>query len=271
MSYLNYGFGSIPSPVDVRDYKLVAKAYDTSILPETFTLDVLKIKNQGMMSTCVAHALSELMEHQIYKDTKDYEELSTDFIYGCRRDTEYKEEGMYIRDALSNAKSYGDVFLDELPGNSLVGPAIAKFEANFENLKDRAYENRISTYYRITSENELKLSLYNHGPVIAGMKWYSNCSFDNEYHYSYYELDSFTGHAVLIIGWDKDSWIIQNSWGREWGDNGLFKICIENSLGTVFYEAYGVTDDIVAVKRPNKAKIRISPFLNFFLNKYRKL
>lgn len=38
-----------------------------------------------------------------------------------------------------------------------------------------------------------------------------------------------TNHAVLLIGWTKRSdgkevWIIQNSWGEEWGDKGVFYI-----------------------------------------------
>jgi cathepsin L len=33
-------------------------------------------------------------------------------------------------------------------------------------------------------------------------------------------------HAVAIIGWDdaKQAWLIKNSWGREWGDNGFMWI-----------------------------------------------
>ena len=27
-------------------------------------------------------------------------------------------------------------------------------------------------------------------------------------------------HAVLLVGWTKDNWIIKNSWGDEWGING---------------------------------------------------
>ena len=33
-----------------------------------------------------------------------------------------------------------------------------------------------------------------------------------------------TNHAVTIVGWTKRSWIIKNSWGRKWADNGFFKM-----------------------------------------------
>jgi hypothetical protein len=34
-------------------------------------------------------------------------------------------------------------------------------------------------------------------------------------------------HAVMIVGWDKDGFIIQNSWGEEWGNKGLKTIALE--------------------------------------------
>lgn len=35
---------------------------------------------------------------------------------------------------------------------------------------------------------------------------------------------SLGGHAVKIIGWGKDHWLVVNSWNETWGDKGLFKI-----------------------------------------------
>jgi len=29
-----------------------------------------------------------------------------------------------------------------------------------------------------------------------------------------------TSHALVVIGWGPDHWIVQNSWGEEWGDGG---------------------------------------------------
>ena len=51
-------------------------------------------------------------------------------------------------------------------------------------------------------------------------------------------------HAVLLIGYGFDEnglyWIIQNSWGKEWGDNGFCKIRVKDGDGILLSNIYGV-------------------------------
>ena len=51
-------------------------------------------------------------------------------------------------------------------------------------------------------------------------------------------------HAVLLTGYDQDEngtyWVIQNSWGKDWGDNGFVKIRARNGDGVLLSQLYGV-------------------------------
>lgn len=46
----------------------------------------------------------------------------------------------------------------------------------------------------------------------------------------------FTSHAVLLVGYNTEGeipyFIIKNSWGTEWGENGYAKLEISDGYGT---------------------------------------
>ena len=51
-------------------------------------------------------------------------------------------------------------------------------------------------------------------------------------------------HAVLLTGYEQDEngthWIIQNSWGKSWGEQGFARIRVKNGNGVLLCQLYGV-------------------------------
>jgi hypothetical protein len=85
---------------------------------------------------------------------------------------------------------------------------------------------------------EVMEDIYTYGPISTGYTVYNSF-------YEYFEENPtgiyrdevqpsddlpIGGHAVVIIGWGTDEetgifyWLVRNSWGPYWGDNGFFKI-----------------------------------------------
>ena len=258
-------FGALDSPYDARDYKLVASGTDE--FPETFKLPTVTIKNQGNIGSCVAHATSSVVE---YHHKRQYDEkvvFSTEFIYGLRDLGYYIGEGMYIRNALSTLRRYGDVPLADLKGNHDCQTAMDKVYENFHDLTEKAYPHRISSYFRVYDENAVKSDLMNHGYVVAGMKWHKGATLTDGVYTPTDEVAG--GHAIVLYGWNDKGWLAQNSWGGNWGNKGRFIIPFDVKLTEMWGITDNITDDIVIPKRSKIRDIFYKAF-NAIINLFNK-
>jgi C1A family cysteine protease len=261
--------GYIESPVDVRDYRIAVDK--TAVFPETYELDIVRIKNQGSTGSCVAHALSEVVEYYNKKQLNKTTEQSICYIYGNRRNSVNKDEGMITREALSNLVKWGDVAKTKCPGNPEVPEAIKQFEAVADSLKEEGMKNRITAYYTCKSEAEVKTALMNHGPVVIAIDWYNDMKVVNGVLTTKYDK-KVGGHCMVIYGWNEKGWLVQNSWGKTWGNQGTCIIPYDMTLR----EKWGVTDDIIEddnsdIDIPFATKLLefLARIINFFANLFK--
>lgn len=72
----------------------------------------------------------------------------------------------------------------------------------------------------------IKEALIKYGPVVVGFEVYEDFGSYNGGIYEHVYGDQESGHAVTIIGYNDNPgyWICKNSWGKNWGEDGFFRI-----------------------------------------------
>jgi len=204
MSYSNF----LKSPEGLK------AAAAGSSLPKIFILStiLLPIRNQGQTNTCVAFSTSCAMEYKNIMNNKYLDYLSPAFIYNNREDPS-KDEGMASKDAINIVKTMGtstDILFPMEMLHKLIQPFIYS----------AALDYKINGTSYITTIDEMKIAIYNNGPVMAILKVYTDAnpnifwikSTNNDFGY----------HCITIVGYDDENQklLIRNSWGIKWGING---------------------------------------------------
>lgn len=274
MNDINFAMGALDSKVDLRDYSYEPEIALAAELPDEFSLWTPPIKNQGSVGSCVAHTAAEIEEYFNHVEGKKHVDLSVGYIYGCRY--AYKGQGMYLRDALKTLCNKGTVEHQEFPYNKEVPDMIILFEEQNQIGWVTDWFNRITSYFRIYGEGEdlkdkVKRCLMNNGPVMMSVPWYSDFKVVNGIITSPSNFEcSKGGHCILLYGWNKDGWLIQNSWGKDWGNGG--RAIYPYDYPTK--EFWGVTDTDsgdIKKKEYNQVSNIIIKIINAIVNLFNKL
>lgn len=203
---------------DKRDYKAYVCSTKPDIFPEKYEISIPTVKDQGIVNSCVAHTLASFLE-ETYKDNNT--QFSTGFIYGYRPVGYSQEQGMFPRQAIKTLLKVGDVPKDKFDHNKEM-PEIKKLvDENFNNLKELADVYKIYSYARIYTQSEIKKILYNDVTVPISVPVYNSLQYDKNTFVIQEPSGKCEGyHMMLLVGWNERGYIVQNSWGLYWGDNG---------------------------------------------------
>lgn len=95
------------------------------------------------------------------------------------------------------------------------------------NIRYRAYQ-----YRRFQYVNDIKTEIISYGPVETGFLVYDDFMSYSGGIYKKTSNNLLGGHAVRVVGWgienNDEYWIVANSWGSSWGEEGFFRIAINN-------------------------------------------
>lgn len=243
IDYRQYGLGAIRDPYDPRDYIYPEPAAATTY-PGGFELERMPVKNQNTISSCVAHSVALIKEVQEYYETGKKMKFSVGWVYGYRTSGQYQGAGMMPKEALTNLKNIGDVLNEDFPENFEYAQLAALVNERKNTCLTNASKYKISSYARVTSASAVKSCIYDKkSPVMVICNIYDsfyNVGADGKVPVKSGALQG--SHAMTIIGWTKiagaEYYVVQNSWGSNWGDNGICYIRPDNNIITDMYTIF---------------------------------
>jgi len=206
----NFVLNIEPSPKDDRDF-LVSKVYASSVVIPGIVdhrRKLLDIRNQGNQGTCAAQSAACMKEWQEGRDIGLQSHLSPQFVYNNRENK--KSEGMYGRDVMRILSEVGIVLEREYPYRT-------KRKIN-KTLLARARRFTIAGYAKVNSIDELKRALIDNGPCYIAVPVYDDGI--RMWKQKHLNQKQTGGHAMCLVGYNKDGFIIRNSWGTRWGNSG---------------------------------------------------
>ena len=261
--------GALKPKTDLRDYKVAASAAN---YPNIYLCgNTPPVKNQGSVSSCVAHATAAILETLNKTETGEFTKLSTNFIYGMQGVAYGRMEGgMYLRDACKIVKDYGDATADSVGGNTEQPKCTEELQTTLNTeVYSEAQIFKIKSYARCNSVEDIKYALMNYGPVLASIKWYNSYNMKDKM-IQFNKKSNAGYHAIMICGWDEEGWICQNSWGKHWNGDGTFRYSYEEPLAEAWSFVDAENSDIYKPKRNSFFDI-IYKITNSIINFFKSL
>ena len=193
-------FGFEPSVMDGTEHVFGAGGMmPTTTLPKSYSYRkyLPGVLNQGTESICVPCSISAYLNWRENLPTGSKKDNKIDYheIYGIRTN---KGEGMTFKEAFRYLRHHG-------------------VTSKYGNLS-------IKEYALVRDINSLKTALVMNGPCVGALPVYS----DRPEFWNKWNGDGFYGyHAISIVGYNTEGFIIRNSWGPGFANGGYTTIKFE--------------------------------------------
>jgi C1A family cysteine protease len=209
-----------------------------------------KVGDQGSTGSCVGWATADaLLRWHLTKAGRlqQTETLSKRFIWMASKETDQftsspstfiENAGTSLKAALDVARKFGAVKETVLPFSGALYPGKPEtFYALAAQLKIRAYFNlddSIEAWRRWIATS---------GPILTRLdvdRTWDDADVNKGNLDVYKPNTRRGGHAVSLVGYTADRFIVRNSWGTGWGDKGFAYASLAYAKDA-FTEAYGIS------------------------------
>lgn len=291
----------VPDRVDLRD-RLYQPAVTTAPKPRLNALESFKLRlailNQGNTNTCTGFALATVVNFLLHRAGRASEAPVSPFmVYSmARRYDEFpgstEDTGSSLRGAMKGWYKHG-VCAEGLWSRAKMPPPAKSPEKDW--WQDAA-GRPLGAYYRVEprSATDMHAALNDIGILYASAVCHSGWEEGSKLTarqrkgwvipFQKPQPDD-GGHAFAIVGYNEHGFLVQNSWGADWGDNGFATLTYEDwadnamdcwvaQLGVVTEQHIevakslsirtGVKDGVVTVHLASNPQLRvreISPFI----------
>ncbi len=202
---------------------------DTLIgLPQSFDWrsqgKVTPVRNQGGCGACWAFGTVGVMELALLIQQNKSVDLSEQYLISCNTSSWGCAGGWWAHDLHTskggkNGNAPGAVLESDKPYSATNGSCSVAYNHPYK-LSEWHY---IKDANSVPSVDQIKGAIYNHGPVataICSQGWgsYKSGVYSND--------NKCLDHGVVLVGWNdaNQTWIVRNSWGSSWGENGYMNI-----------------------------------------------
>ena len=235
--HLKYKFGWLPDLPDARDYiyQPPLKVGSASELPSKVDLRNIcsPVQDQGSLGCCTAHALLAAFECCKKVQGQKTKRLSRLFVYYNERvmmNTMMSDSGAYLRDGVKTLNKQGVCFEKDWTYSKSTKPGAKFTKEPPKKCYEDALDNQVLKYMSVTPNLfHLRSCLASGFPFVFGFSVYDSFMSDEVKKTGIMPMpkddeDMLGGHAVMAAGYDNDTrmFLVRNSWGKNWGDNGYF-------------------------------------------------
>ena len=211
---------------------------------------VTKAKDQGTCGSCYAFAAIGALESRWYIETGNLTEFSVQEIIDCT--ASYLNEncqGGIVSQVIAYVTNHGINLATDYPYEGKFGNCSKK--KNKINFKLKGYGIAIANDNSDSDDKVLKSTLVTQGPLAI----FLNIDHESFMRYAsgvYFEpkCGNRTTHASLLVGYENEGdqafWIVKNSFGSQWGEDGFIKIARNkgNDCAVRKFGVFPVTESI---------------------------